>query len=69
MIIDDSGTTDEPILFTAYGEEGDPPLFRNPDATERSQSPAIIIRSDWVVLENVKVVDALLAGVYIAKGG
>lgn len=62
-----SGTEKEPIIFTSYGDTGELPTFRNP-GSESDLTSAIRIKSDWVIVENVKVQEAQLAGIYINTG-
>jgi len=67
-VIDNSGTANLPIIFTAYGDETDPlPTFRNPGSISNLTN-ALKIRSDYVVVEYVKVQEAQLSGVYIDTG-
>lgn len=62
--IHSSGTELEPIVFTSYGDQGDPPQISNPE-NKKQNSTAIKISADWIILENLKVQDAILAGIYI----
>ncbi len=67
MIIDTSGTRENPIVFTSYGDSGEAPTFANPSTSGRLTN-AIKITADWVILEKVKVTNARLSGVYIETG-
>ncbi len=66
LVIDDSGTENAPIVFTAYGT-GDKPIFRNPGSPDNRTS-AIKINADWVIVEGVLVRDAHEGGIYISHG-
>jgi len=63
-VIDDPGTAEAPIRFTAYGE-GAAPVFENP-GTDFGR--AISIYANWIVVENLLVREAMEAGIYIAEG-
>jgi hypothetical protein len=62
-----SGSKDNPITFTSYGDSGELPVFRNP-GSDTDLTSAIRINSDWVVVENLEVKEAQLAGIYISEG-
>lgn len=64
LMIDDPGTEDAPIRFTAYGE-GQPPIFEN-RGTDFGR--AISIHANWIVVENFLVREAMEAGIYVAEG-
>lgn len=64
-VIDNSGTASKPIIFSSYGDTGDLPTFSN---TGTGLVSSIRIKSDYVVLEQVKTIDARLAGVYLITG-
>ena len=60
-----SGQQDQPIIYTSYGEEGAAPMFRNPE-NGNELTTAIRITADWVVVQQLQIQDAKLAGVFIA---
>jgi len=67
-VIDNSGTPQAPITFTAYGNTELPlPVFRNPGSISNLTN-AVKIRADYVILEFVRVQEAQLSGVYIDTG-
>lgn len=68
LLIWASGKEGNPIIFTAYGDSGPPPVFRNPGAAGNLTN-AIRVNGDWVIIENVRVQEAQLAGVYISHTG
>ncbi len=57
LLITDSGAPDAPITVTDYGA-GEKPVFRNPGGGD-----AIHVDADWVVVENLRVQEASVAGV------
>jgi len=63
-----SGKEGHPIIFSSYGDSGPPPEFRNP-GNANNLTNAIRVNGDWVIIENIKVQDARLAGVYISNTG
>ncbi|MBN1874070.1 MAG: right-handed parallel beta-helix repeat-containing protein [Anaerolineae bacterium] len=60
LTIGTSGTEDDPITFTAYGE-GNAPSIANPG----SWTHGIIIRANHVIVENLKVQNVHVNGVWI----
>lgn len=64
LVIDNSGISGKPILFTTYGS-GAKPVFANPGSAS-NYTNAILISASWVVVENFKVNNAQYAGVYIS---
>lgn len=67
FVIRASGTERNPILFTSYGDVGNPPIFKNPGDGKKFTN-AVRIKGSWITLENVKVQEAVLAGVYVDEG-
>lgn len=61
--ISHSGTTNHPIVFTAYGT-GTKPIIKNPGVEYGS---AINITADWVVVENFLVREAHESGIIIRR--
>lgn len=66
LYIQDSGTPEEPILYTAFGE-GERPIFINPGDGQQWTS-GVMIYADWIIVEDLLTKDARNAGVYIAEG-
>jgi hypothetical protein len=63
LLIDDSGTADQPIGFTTYGI-GPNPIIENPgDVAHLSRG--IIVHADWIIVEGFKIQNTQDAGIYI----
>ncbi len=64
LVINDSGTENAPIVFTAYGT-GNRPVISNPGGPG-NRTRAVTIDADWVIVEGLRVENAQDAGVRIA---
>jgi len=77
LTIDDSGTEAAPIIITDYGNSEDPPpTFKNPGQIYGvrigyyyyKNTDKIYVSADWVIIENIRVMDVFKAGILIQRG-
>lgn len=64
FIIDDSGTESDPITFRSYGK-GEKPTFSNGGQV---WNKGIMINADYIIIEDLKVIDTGSGGFEIADG-
>ena len=64
--IDDSGTSANPIIFTAYGS-GASPIFQNP-GSNTNRTRGITVNADYIIIERLLVKNTQDAGIYINNG-